>query len=71
MVRRKDIDGSESVPCFYGKELRWRREQAGLTLEQLGEGSFYGLSHLSEIERGQRRMPRRNTPRTSRSGHPI
>lgn len=54
---RKDIDGSESVPSFYGKELRWKREQAGLTLQQLAEGSFYGLSHLSEIERGQRRMP--------------
>ncbi|MGG7573358.1 helix-turn-helix domain-containing protein [Streptomyces sirii] len=57
MVRRKDIDGSESVPCFYGKELRWKREAAGLTLQQLVEGSFYGLSHLSEIERGERRMP--------------
>ncbi|MFE9615390.1 Scr1 family TA system antitoxin-like transcriptional regulator [Streptomyces sp. NPDC006384] len=57
-MRRKDIDGSESVPSFYGKELRWKREQAGLTLGQLAEGSFYGLSHLSEIERGERRMPR-------------
>ncbi|KOU33314.1 helix-turn-helix domain-containing protein [Streptomyces sp. WM6378] len=57
MVRRKDIDGSESVPCFYGKELRWKREAAGLTLQQLVGGSFYGLSYLSEIERGHRRMP--------------
>ncbi|MGW7300843.1 helix-turn-helix domain-containing protein [Streptomyces sp. NPDC054829] len=57
-MRRKDIDGSESVPSFYGKELRWKREEAGLTLQQLAEGSFYGLSHLSEIERGERRMPR-------------
>lgn len=58
MVRRKDIDGSESVPTFYGKELRWKREEAGLTLQQLVEGSFYGQSYLSEIERGERRMPR-------------
>ncbi|MCX5558513.1 helix-turn-helix transcriptional regulator [Streptomyces sp. NBC_00038] len=58
MVRRKDIDGSESVPTFYGKELRWKREESGLTLQQLVEGSFYGQSHLSEIERGERRMPR-------------
>ncbi|MGW8975065.1 helix-turn-helix domain-containing protein [Streptomyces platensis] len=57
MARRKDIDGSAGVPTFYGKELRWKREAAGLTLQQLAEGSFYGLSHLSEIERGQRRMP--------------
>lgn len=54
----KDIDGSAGVPTFYGKELRWQREQAGLTQQQLVEGSFYGATHLSEIERGERRMPR-------------
>lgn len=53
----KDIDGSASLPTFYGKELRWKREQAGLTQQQLVDGSFYGASHLSEIERGERRMP--------------
>ncbi|WP_250405389.1 helix-turn-helix domain-containing protein [Streptomyces cellostaticus] len=57
MVRRKDIDGSVSVPDFYGKELRWQREAAGLSLERLVEGSFYGKSHLSDIEHGKRRMP--------------
>ncbi|MGW1494043.1 helix-turn-helix domain-containing protein [Streptomyces sp. NPDC002402] len=57
MGQRKDIDGSAGVPTFYGKELRWKREEAGLTLQQLVEGSFYGPSHLSEIERGERRMP--------------
>jgi transcriptional regulator with XRE-family HTH domain len=57
MGQRKDIDGSAGVPTFYGSELRWKREEAGLTLTQLVEGSFYGPSHLSEIERGTRRMP--------------
>lgn len=57
MAARKDIDGSASVPAFYGKELRWKREAAGYTLQQMVEGSFYGVSYLSEIERGQRRMP--------------
>ncbi|MEU5097680.1 helix-turn-helix transcriptional regulator [Streptomyces sp. NPDC020996] len=57
MVRRKDIDGSMSVPDFYGKELRWKREAAGLSLEAFLEGSFYGKTYLSDIERGQRRMP--------------
>ncbi|MEV4428388.1 helix-turn-helix domain-containing protein [Streptomyces sp. R-07] len=57
MAARKDIDGSASVPQFYGKELRFKREEAGLTLERLVEGSFYGVTYLSEIERGQRRMP--------------
>ena len=53
----KDIDGSASLPTFYGKELRWKREQAGLTQQKLVDASFYGASHLSEIERGERRMP--------------
>lgn len=57
MGQRKDIDGSASVPTFYGKALRWKREEAGLTIQQLVKGSFYGQSHLSEIERGERRMP--------------
>ncbi|UQX01923.1 helix-turn-helix transcriptional regulator [Streptomyces sp. RerS4] len=57
MVARKDIDGSASVPEFYGKELRWRREQAGLTLQETVEDSFYGATYLSEIERARRRMP--------------
>lgn len=54
---KKDPDASTSVPCFYGAELRFRREQAGLTLEQLVEGSFRGISFLSQIERGERGMP--------------
>ncbi|SEC82225.1 helix-turn-helix transcriptional regulator [Streptomyces sp. TLI_105] len=57
MAARKDIDGSASVPQFYGKELRFKREEAGLTLEGLVEGSFYGVTYLSEIERGKRTMP--------------
>ncbi|TVZ99529.1 helix-turn-helix transcriptional regulator [Streptomyces sp. BK340] len=57
MARRKDIDGSMSVPTFYGKELRWKREAAGMSLETFLEGSFYGKTYLSDIERGERRMP--------------
>ncbi|MGW8376206.1 helix-turn-helix transcriptional regulator [Streptomyces sp. ODS28] len=57
MPRPKDIDGSASLPTFYGKELRWKREQAGFTQQRLVDGSFYGATHLSEIERGERRMP--------------
>lgn len=57
MAVRKEVDGSAGVPAFYGSELRWKREAAGLTLQELVEGSFYGLSYLSEIERGQRRIP--------------
>ncbi|MET9545540.1 helix-turn-helix transcriptional regulator [Streptomyces sp. NPDC006627] len=57
MASRKDIDGSASVPAFYGKELRWKREAAGRTLQETVQGSYFGVSYLSEIERGERRMP--------------
>ncbi|MBM7173116.1 helix-turn-helix transcriptional regulator [Streptomyces sp. G44] len=57
MASRKEIDGSASVPAFYGKELRWKREAAGHTLQETVEGSYFGVSYLSEIERGERRMP--------------
>ncbi|MFF0625730.1 Scr1 family TA system antitoxin-like transcriptional regulator [Streptomyces sp. NPDC004296] len=57
MSPRKDADPSASVPCFYGAEMRCLREQAGLTLEQLAEGSFRGIPLLSRIERGECGMP--------------
>ncbi|SHL05996.1 helix-turn-helix domain-containing protein [Streptomyces yunnanensis] len=57
MSPRKDADPSASVPCFYGAELRFLREQAGLTLEQLAEGSYRGIPLLSRIERGECGMP--------------
>lgn len=57
MPARKDVDGSASVPAFYGAELRWKREAAGRTLQETANGSFFGPSYLSEIERATRRMP--------------
>ncbi|MGW3647084.1 helix-turn-helix domain-containing protein [Streptomyces sp. NPDC000878] len=56
MPVRKEPDASANVPSFYGAELRYRREQAGLTLEQLVDGSWRGISFLSQVERGERRM---------------
>ncbi|MFJ4503263.1 helix-turn-helix domain-containing protein [Streptomyces sp. NPDC088864] len=57
MAVAKEIDASAGVPEFYGKELRYKREKAGLTLERLAAGGFCSVSLLSEIERGNRRMP--------------
>ncbi|MFC4495932.1 Scr1 family TA system antitoxin-like transcriptional regulator [Streptomyces ovatisporus] len=57
MPPRKDVDAAASVPAFYGAELRWKREQAGLTLQELAEGCFYSVAFLSQIEMGDRRMP--------------
>jgi transcriptional regulator with XRE-family HTH domain len=57
VARGKDIDGSMSVPTFYGKELRWKREEAGLSLDGFLKGIFYGKTYLSDIEHGERRMP--------------
>ncbi|MGH3313954.1 MAG: helix-turn-helix domain-containing protein [Streptomyces sp.] len=57
MPPRKDVDAAASVPAFYGAELRWKREDAGLTLQELAEGCFYSVAYLSQIEMGERRMP--------------
>lgn len=57
MPPRKDVDAAASVPAFYGAELRWKREHAGLTLQELAEGCFYSVAFLSQIEMGDRRMP--------------
>ncbi|MGW7519810.1 helix-turn-helix domain-containing protein [Streptomyces sp. NPDC054796] len=57
MPPRKDPDAAASVPAFYGAELRWKREAAGLTLAQFAEGCFYSVAYLSQIEMGERRMP--------------
>lgn len=46
-----------TVPQAVRKELRWKREAAGRTLQETVEGSYFGASYLSEIERGERRMP--------------
>lgn len=57
MPPRKVLDAAASVPAFYGAELRWKRERAGLTLQELTDGIFYSVAYLSQIEMGERRMP--------------
>lgn len=57
MPPRKDVDAAASVPAFYGAELRWKREDTGLTLQELADGCFYSIAFLSQIEMGDRRMP--------------
>ncbi|AXK37573.1 XRE family transcriptional regulator [Streptomyces armeniacus] len=57
MPPRKDLDAAASVPAFYGAELRYKREAAGLTLNELTEGIYYSIAYLSQIEMGDRRMP--------------
>lgn len=57
MPPRKTLDAAASVPAFYGAELRWQRERAGLTLQELTDGIFYSVAYLSQIEMGERRMP--------------
>ena len=50
MPARKDPDASTSVPCFYGAELRYKREQAGLTPGHVPRQSRwdYALRHVPE-----------------------
>ncbi|MFF9477693.1 helix-turn-helix domain-containing protein [Streptomyces sp. NPDC014733] len=66
MPASKEIDGSESVLAFYGAELRYKREQAGLTLKEVVKDCYFSVSYLSEIERGYRRMPRELAPHVDR-----
>ncbi|MFF9568059.1 Scr1 family TA system antitoxin-like transcriptional regulator [Streptomyces sp. NPDC014685] len=50
---------SEEIPearVLYGKELRSRREVAGLTQEQLSQRAFLSRTHLAHMEAG-RRLP--------------
>lgn len=47
----------DRLTVFTGRAIRRRRQQLGLSVEQLGAGSRIGGSHVAEIERG-RRAPR-------------
>ncbi|NGO68663.1 helix-turn-helix domain-containing protein [Streptomyces boncukensis] len=57
MPPRKDPDASASVPAFFGAELRFKREEQGLTLQEFADGCFYSVAFISQIEMGERRMP--------------
>lgn len=49
-------EGIPKARVLYGKELRSRREAAGLTQEQLSQRAFLSRTHLAHMEAG-RRLP--------------
>ncbi|WNI16023.1 helix-turn-helix domain-containing protein [Actinacidiphila sp. ITFR-21] len=54
--KAKKLDVTASSRELYGAELRYKREQAGLTLEEMGAMLFVSKSHVSNLEVGQRRI---------------
>ena len=59
MPRRPSLlDPTASPLAFWGAELRVRREEAGLSQNQLGERTNYAGSYIGAVERAEE-MPRR------------
>ncbi|WNI17060.1 helix-turn-helix domain-containing protein [Actinacidiphila sp. ITFR-21] len=52
----RSIDPGESARALYAAELRFHREQAGLSLRELAQLLHLSVSHLSNLETGRRRI---------------
>jgi transcriptional regulator with XRE-family HTH domain len=55
--KRKELDPAESPRIFYGAEMRFKREQAGLSRDELGAMVFVSGSYIAYLEKGRRRVP--------------
>ncbi len=56
MVNKKPLNPGESPAAFCGAHMRAKREEAGLSLEELGLRVFTGASYLAQIERAERKL---------------
>ncbi|WP_197287669.1 helix-turn-helix domain-containing protein [Streptomyces apocyni] len=56
MAKPKRLDPSMSPRAMYGAELRFQREKAGLSQDELGAPLFVSGSFIGQLETSQRRM---------------
>jgi transcriptional regulator with XRE-family HTH domain len=56
MVNKKELNPDDSPMAFCGAYMRARREELGLTLDELGVRVYQGSAYLSQIERAERRL---------------
>ncbi|WP_329133031.1 helix-turn-helix transcriptional regulator [Streptomyces sp. NBC_01476] len=56
-IKRQPTTPTMSSRAMYGAELRFKREQAGLSQEELGAALFLSRSHIARFESGSRRLP--------------
>lgn len=56
MPKPKTLDPSQSTRAMYGAELRYQRERAGMSQEELGAAMFVSGSFIGQLESGARRM---------------
>jgi transcriptional regulator with XRE-family HTH domain len=56
MPKPKTLDPSQSTRAMYGAELRYQRERAGMSQEELGAAMFVSGAFVGQLEVGLRRM---------------
>lgn len=63
MARPRDLDPTESLPAFFGAQLRRYREMAGLAQADVADALKWSVSTVNAIEAARRPLPRGFAPK--------